>query len=274
MTTMSPTLRTVRRAIACLASVALGVRSFQLYHGSAHTLTDRVFIDLSLAIPFVAGAMIWSRFLAAQLLARGAWWSMLLCTCLISVTSGEHEPIMGLVIGCNAIALLAAGGIGLENRKAFAPVAFRGTLLIALMLAMADAGAFAWFGLGNAVFDHSYSVAMVVPFMILGVIGLLRLRTWGLVVSLAANLAIATLAATGVLNLPSPLRQLFIGSAVLQMIIPLPMLVAIIRKQPPRPAAWPRARKLAPALIVCSLAALALYATYVHDGALIHVRGW
>jgi hypothetical protein len=271
---MSPTIRTVRRAIACLASVALGVRSFELYHGHAHTLTDRVFTDVTLAIPFLAGALIWSRLLAAQLLARGAWWSMLLCTCLISVTTGYHEPVMGFVVGANALALLAAGGIGLENRKAFAPVAFRGTLLIALVLAMADAGAFAWFGLGSALFDHSWSVALVVPFMIAGVVGLLRLRTWGLFVSLATNLAIAILAGTGLLNLPSPLRQLFIGSAILQMIVPLPMLVSIIRKQPPRAAGWPRVRALAPALIVCAIAALALYATYLHDGALIHVRGW
>jgi hypothetical protein len=272
MTTMS-TLRTIRRSIACLASVALGARGVQLSHGHLHTLPDVVFTYGTLAIPFIAGALIWSRHIGAQLLARGAWWSMLLCSCLIAITTNRHDSFEALAAGCTALALLAAGGVGLDNRKAFAPVAFRGTLLIALVLAMADAGAFAWFGIGSAMFDQSWSVLIVVPFMLAGVIGLLRLRTWGLFVSLATNLAIAILAATGVLNLPSPLRQLFIGSAILQMIIPLPMLVAIIRKQPPRPMAWPRARTLAPVVIVCAVVGLALYATYVHDGALIHVRG-
>lgn len=269
---MSPTTRTVRRALACLASLALGVKFFLLLHSEGDTAGSKLFIDATIAVPFGAAALIWSRRLAAQLLARGAWWSMLLCAGLIAVTSGDDVQTIGaFTAGCTAIALLAAGRTGLEDRAGFAPVAFRGTLLVALVLAMADAGAFTWLGAGNAIFDHSWSVLMMVPPMILGVIGLLRLRTWGLFVSVATNAAIATLASTGVLNLPGPVRQLFICSAILQMVVPLPMIVAILRKQPPSADAWRRSRAIAPMVIVSAVAALAVYATYFHTGPLIHV---
>jgi hypothetical protein len=264
--------RTIRRAIACLASVALGVKFFHLTVAQTNTLSSEAFWYTTLAVPFVAGALIWSRRLTAQLLARGAWWSMLLGSGLIVIATDWGEQPLGIfVVACSAVALLAAGGTGLEQRQSFAPVAFRGTLLIALVLAMADAGAFTWFGIGNAVFEHSWSVLLMVPAMVAGVIGLMRLRTWGLLVSLTTNVAIATLAYFHVLNLPSPLRQLFIGSAILQMIVPLPMIVSIIRKQPPRPARWSRARAIAPMVIVSAVAALALYAAYIHHGALIHI---
>ncbi len=263
---------TIRRAIACIASLALGVRFFLLLHHEGDTLGSNLFIDATIAIPFAAGALIWSRRLAAQLLARGAWWSMLLCAGLIAITTPyDLQKIGAFTAACTALALLAAGATGLESRPGFAPVAFRGTLLVALVLAMADAGAFSWLGIGNAVFDHSWSVLMMVPPMIAGVIGLLRLRTWGLFVSLATNAAIATLALAGVLNLPSPVRQLFIGSAILQMIVPLPMIASIIRRQPPSADAWRRTRTIAPMVIVSAVAALALYATYVHAGPLVHV---
>jgi len=142
---------------------------------------------------------------------------------------------------------------------------------VALVLAMADAGAFLWFGIGNAMFDHSWSVLLMVPLMIAGVIGLLRLRTWGLIVSLVTNLAIAILAVTHILNLPSPLRQLFVGSAVLQMLVPLPMIVAIVRDRAPSADAWRRTKVVVPVLIVIGTAALSLYAAFVHHGPLVRV---
>lgn len=262
----------IRRVLACLASFAIGVRFFQLFHHEANHVADRLFIDATILVPFAAGALIWWPALAAQLLARGAWWSMLLCGGLVAVTADDSFQALGALLASGtAIALLAAGRTGLGARPGFAPVAFRGTLLVALVLAMADAGAFTWFGVGNAMFEGSYSVLLVVPAMAAGVIGLLRLRTWGLVVSLATNLAVAILAATGVLALPGPVRPLFIGSAVLQLLVPLPMIVAIVRRRPPAAEAWSRVRVLAPMLIIVAIAALALYATYIQRGPLVPV---
>jgi hypothetical protein len=135
---------------------------------------------------------------------------------------------------------------------------------------MADAGAFAWFGLGDAIFAHRYSVLAIVPFMILGVIGLLQLRTWGLSVGIVTNLAIVILAATGVLDLPGPLRSLFIGSAALQLVIPLPMIVSIVRGRAPRPDAWRRTKVVVPAVVVLAIAALCQYA-WLAPGPLLRV---
>lgn len=261
----------IRTTLASLASLAIAARIYLLL-GSWRSGVQDIFQGLTLAVPVVAGLLIWSRRLPAQLLARGAWWAMLLFAAILSITSPSYGRSLGaFVAACCAIALLAAGGRGLDNRGRFAPVAFRGTLLVALVLAMADAGAFAWFGLGNAIFEHSYSVIVIVPLMVAGVVGLLQLRTWGLVVGLVANLTIVILAATGVLNLPSPLRQLFIGSAALQMVVPLPMIVSILRGRAPRPDAWRRTKAIVPAVVVLAIAALCLYACLLHHGPLLRM---
>jgi hypothetical protein len=250
----------------------IGVIFFRTWQGQAHREMERLFCDATVAVPFVAGALIWLPRLPAQLLARGAWWSMLLFGALLSLTADMTDRHSGARVAiCAAIGLLASGSIGLENRGRFAPVAFRGTLLVALVLAMADAGGFLWFGTGNAVYMHSWSVLAMVPAMVIGVVGLLQLRVWGLIVSLATNAAIAVLALTHVLALPSPLRELFVGSAVLQLVVPLPMLVAIVRHRAPPADAWRRTKAIVPAVIIAAIAGLSIYAAYVHHGRLLAV---
>jgi len=61
------------------------------------------------------------------------------------------------------------------------------------------------------------------------VIGLLRLRTWGLLVSVACNVVVAVLAAADLLGVADKVRWIFIGSAVVQLLIPLPMWLTIVR---------------------------------------------
>jgi hypothetical protein len=269
-----PPSRTVRRVIASLCSFAVGVKLALMVRTGidAGDTIDILFTAATVAVPFVAGALVWSRRLPAQLLARAAWWSMLLCSALMAIAfDHEVQNVGALVTAFTAAALLAAGGTGLGDRPGFAPVAFRGTLLVALVLAMADTGAFAWLGAGNAIYDHSWSVLVMVVPMVAGVAGLLRLRTWGLFVGLATNVAIAALASLHVLALPPPVRQLFVGSAIVQMIVPLPMIVSILRKRPSRADAWRRTRAIAPAVVIATIAALALWAACVQGGPLFRV---
>jgi hypothetical protein len=265
----------LRRLVASGASLALGIRFYQLVTSAHSNAREQVFYAATVAIPVVAAGLIWSSKLPAQLLARGAWWSMLLAATLLAMTSGsELGHVGGFTALMSALALLAAGRTGLDRADRFAPAAFRGTLLVSLVLAMADTGAFAWFGTGNAMFDHSWSVLMMLPPMLAGVIGLLQLRTWGLIVSLTTNLAIAILAKAHVLDLVSPLRELFIGSALLQMLVPLPMIVAIVRGRAPSPDAWRRVKRIAPIVViavVASAATLAVYAGYLHHGRLLRI---
>jgi hypothetical protein len=267
-----PGLR-LRRFVACVASFTVGALLFHTLEGDGESgrLTERLFLDSVIVVPVVAAGLIWSSALVAQLLARGAWWSMLLVGGLIALTGGHSERHLGATIAiCNAIALLAAAGSSMtESRGRFAPVAFRGTLLVALVLAIADAGAFTWFGIGNAIFDGKISVLLVVPLMLAGVIGLLRMRTWGLIVSLCTNLAIAILAMCRVLALPGPMRALFIGTAVLQLLVPIPMLIAIVRGRAPSPDSFRRIKIVLPVVMILAVVAISIYGAFVHERALV-----
>jgi len=268
---MSSMSTTIRRAVACLASLAIGIRMYVAFHraGDDEGTASRLFILATIGVPIVAAGLVWIRRLPTQLLARGTWWALLLGTTLVACTaSGDLRELGAFNAAACAVALIAAGNTGLESPR-FTPVAFRGTLIVALVLAMADTGAYAWFGAGNAVYEHSWSVLMMVPPMIIAVVGLLRLRTWGLMASVATNLAVVALASANVLALPSPIRKLFIASALLQLIVPLPMIASIVRGRTPDPAAWRRTRAVVPVVAIATLVAISLYAAYVHQGALL-----
>jgi hypothetical protein len=267
-----PAVWNIRRSVASAASIAVGVSLYRVWcaDGSSREL-ERVFVDATIAFPFAVGGLIWIPRLPVQLLARGAWWSLLLLNAVMALVGDAEDRHAGANAATfTALALLAVGSGGLDNRGWFAPVAFRGTLLIALVLAIADAGAFLWFGTGSAVYNHSWSVLAMVPAMVVGVIGLLQLRVWGLIASLATNVTIAILALTDVLSLPSPLRELFVGSAVVQLVVPLPMVVAMVRHRAPSADAWRRTKAAVPPLLIASIALLSVYAAYIHHGNLLH----
>jgi hypothetical protein len=172
---------------------------------------------------------------------------------------------------CCAAALLLAGRAGLDAASGrFRPVAFRGTLVLSLVLALADAGSLSFCTFGTAMSgwrDAGAALALGALALLacVGVVGLLRLRTWGLLVALASNLLVGTLALTGALPLPPPLRWLFMGTAGLQLIVPLPMLVTIVRRRPPPPDRWQRFRSVATTVAILGLAAFVAYAGIVRE---------
>ena len=266
---MRPTFVTARRVIASLASLAIGVR---LYESMPHAseLREQLFGGATVAVPIAAASLVWIDRIPTQLLARGAWWSMLLIGTLIAISGGHRDGIMGATIAmCSATALLASGGVGLASRGRFAPVAFRGTLLLSLVLAIADTGAISWFSTGLATFDHTYWPIALAIVMAIGVIGLVRLRTWGLIMNVLANVAVMALILTHTLPLPSPLRELFLGSAAVQLVIPLPMLAAVVRGRTPDPDAWRRTKRIAPVVIIVAIAVFAAYGAFACRGHLI-----
>jgi hypothetical protein len=267
---VKPTLATARRLVACLASLAIGVKLYLLIPlTDSHDVREAVFTGATIAVPFIAAALVWTNRLTAQLLARGAWWSMLLLA-MLAAMSGRRDAGFGVfVASCSAGALLAAGGAGLASRGRFAPVAFRTTLLVSLVLAIADTGAITWFSVGEATFDHKYAMPCIAVPMIVGVIGLVRLRTWGLIVNALTNAAIIALVHASVLPLPSPLRQLFIASAAVQLVIPLPMFVSIVRGRAPSPDAWRRTKTIVPIAMILAIVGASLYGAYACHGRLI-----
>jgi hypothetical protein len=177
----------------------------------------------------------------------------------------------GPAFGCHlavtsAFSLLVAGTIGLgEDGGRFRPAAFRGTLMLALVLAIADSATLLWFGTMQAVEDRSFRILLLLPPMIAGVVGLLQLRTWGLLVSLACNVAVAALAAAAVLDLPPPLRWMLVATAILQLLVPVPMWISIARRRGPPPDRWRRAKRIVSTVVIAGIAALSLFFTYVYE---------
>jgi hypothetical protein len=216
----------------------------------------------------IAAAAIWSRRLGAQLLARGCWWCVLVIGTLALVQKTGYDPqnlrLTGALLGV-AVALLAVGRSGLKASEGrFQPVAFRGTLMLSLVLAIADGVTLTFLNLGPLIDgDSQASSPVLVAFealTILGIVGLIRLRTWGLLIALASNVLVGTLALTGALPVDGQIRVLFAATALVQLIVPLPMLVTLIRRRPPPPDRWERFRAVGAQVAILTMGAACVYA--------------
>ena len=217
--------------MATAASVAIAAILFATFFANRGGVQEALWFLLAavVAAPAAAGGAIWTRILALQLLARATWWVLLLYAGFILATGATDGRVIAIAVA-SACALLAAGRVDLDGDAGrFKPGAFRGTLTVMLVLAMADAGSFAWIALIRMVDGHIPLMIVFVPPMIAAVIGLLRLRTWGLLVSVACNVVVAVLAAADLLGVADKVRWIFIGSAVVQLLIPLPMWLTIVR---------------------------------------------
>jgi hypothetical protein len=257
---------TVRRVVASLASLAIGALFAAHLYAADIREPARVLWTIFVGAPALAAGAIWTRPMWAQLLARGFWWSFLLFGAFMTVTSGGSDRTLGAEWAvAGAAALLAAGRLGLDAVDGrFRPVAFRGTLVLALVLAMADLLLFLWVGILDAAGGHG-GLLLLLPPMAAGVIGLLRLRTWGLLVGIATNLLIVTLMATELLHVPHwSVRVLIVSSAVAQLIVPLPMLVTIATRRAPGPDRWRRARTIGATCVILALAGVSTCWSVLH----------
>jgi hypothetical protein len=200
-----------------------------------------------------SAALIWRRHVGGQLLARAVWWSNLLLGTLIASSGANNErTIAALLALFTGGALIAVGRADLDEATpsgSFLPTAFRGTLICMLVMAMADAQSLLLFGaleltephrFAGALLPRALPIAIAAP-LLLSVIGLYRLRLWGLLLNLAASLALAVLAVTSTLDLPGPLLVAYTVTAAAQWLAALPLLVALVRHR--APTAGPPLRK-------------------------------
>jgi len=260
----------IRRALAALVSV--GMTSVMVWAMHAEHILGLRWLPLVLLMsaPVLAAASIASRRVGLQLLARGIWWSFLLLGGLISTMIGVEDDGKS-AYPCaftlaNAFCLLVAGTTGLdEGGGRFRPAAFRGTLLLAMVLAIADTVTLLWIGSLQAVEERAFGTLLLVPGMILGVVGLLRLRTWGLLLSLACNVLVALLASTAVLKMPAELRWMLTATAVAQMLVPVPMWIAIARRRLPPPDRFRRLKRVASTAVIVGIAASSVYFTFFYS---------
>jgi len=212
----------------------------------------------------------------AQVLARAVWWQALVLGGLLCCCGNSREGTAGLVLALGSgTALLALGRGGLEGEapsRWFKPLAFRGVLITAITMALADAQVLLlWGGLRaeervDAGWGPNFDAWLLLgcgAVMLLAVYGLLRLRVWGMVLTVVANVVIAWLAASRTLEIPREAGYALVATAVVQLLLPIPIVVAFVRKTTPRPptiSTWRYAvaASVVALLMVCAVGAVIL----------------
>jgi hypothetical protein len=199
----------------------------------------------------------------SQLVARSAWWASLVLGTLIAVAGGSSDAERGVLLAMTAgIALLAMGRLGLDEGEgsAFRPVAFRATLTIGMIMAVADAQALALFGAlklqegGWKEGDpgpQAFLLLLSASVLVVAITGLYRLRVWGLFLATLCAAGVAVLSVAGAYGLPDPLRAGMALTSTAQVLLPVPILVAIFRGKPVAAPRTPsRLARIAPAALV------------------------
>ena len=249
----APQIPRVRLSTAAVATVFAGLGFLMLFlrpaMGTETFAGDgRLKLQVAALLPVFVLAWAFRRLsqprLGAQLLCRAAWWSSLVVGLLISVNYGETpDKVLGSIIAvASAVALLSVGERGLDMQEPdspFAPVRFRGHLLLALVMAAADALTLAFSGLLQlrlgmrgwnllSTLDHAGPTIVAATIMGIAVWGVFRLRTWALLLNLVANIAIAYLALEGTLGLSPSVSVSLATTAAVQCFIPVPILAAAL----------------------------------------------
>ena len=216
-------------------------------------------------------ALVYRDHLPSQLLVRaGLWSNLILGTLLATSASGDGE--IGVVMAlATAAGLLALGRSGLDAPSdRFAPVAFRGSLILALVMALADTQSLALFGAIGLERQDGGATLGCAALMLVALVGLYRLELWGLVLNLVANVLIAGLAFSAVLDLPKPIVFALCTTALIQIALPAPLVLAMIRGKAPEPSGrFDRLRAAIVPAVVVGLGGLAILGMLA-DGRLIH----
>lgn len=250
-------LRLALAAIGCVIA-GLGFSGFVVDDPDVWPLA------MPMLLLFGSAALLFRAHLPSQLLVRAVLWSNLVLGTLISMTGGSSELELGAMLAVgSAMGLVSLGRHGLDlPSEDFAPAAFRGSLVLTLVMALADTQSLALFGALHL--DHSPSESLPLlacaGFMLVALYGLYHLKLWGLVLNIVANVVIAGLAFTGVLDLPDPIVFALCTTAMIQLALPVPLVVSVVRgKAPtPSPSLVPWRAAVVP-LISVSMALMAIY---------------
>lgn len=183
------------REVSPARKLLIAVTSLAALVGSLFALTPvggesfHWFLCLPVIGLFLAGVAALLVPLPAQLFARAVQWSNLGLGFVLTILGSGRERNGGLflALGCGS-ALLAMGRQGLvegERRAGFVPVAFRSSLLLLLVLALADAQSFGLFGAARFDQDTAFGGGLLVAAFLLGCgfLLLMRLSLAGLVVN-------------------------------------------------------------------------------------------
>jgi hypothetical protein len=226
---------------ACMAVVVLGfVAMAALEFTQPAYMRNGRSVAAILPIASMLMCMRWIRVreLGKQMLVRALVWSTLVIGVLLSTFGFHPFATCGIPIslGAGAALLLLDGkGLGVSSAQ-FRPTAFRNHLLIALVLATADAQTLLFSAavqLGSG-YDPLLTLRDTLPSLACGglmaaaVVGIYKLRTWALLLNLVANVGIAYLAMSGVIGLSLPVASALAATATVQLLLPVPILAAAL----------------------------------------------
>lgn len=175
-----------------------------------------------------------------QMLARGIVWSSLVVGVLIACFEGFMYAVPGAIVAtfC-AMALIRLRGRGLEpgpGDDLFRPVAFRTHLVLALVMACADAQTLCFAAVLQLANDLRYHLgpssgiltSACAFVMIAAVWGVYRLRVWGLLLNVLGNVVIAWLALYGALRLEFPIGATLAITATFQLLLTVPLIATVL----------------------------------------------
>ena len=238
---------------------------------------DGSFVPLPALLPGIAVLLFHGRTLPAQMIARAAIWSAVILGMLFAHLERPPHHASAMVVS-GALALLVAGRAAASaGPGAFQPVAYQKTLSLSLVLALADTltlwmwTAFALLGGARTADTLGFFACAMIT--LVSVIGLYRLRLWGLALGVLANIGIAIVFGADLIRVHE-LKLVFIATALAQLLVALPVLVGVIRRRPMELPAWLQhsSRVLFPAALVAVIA-LALQPLFGRS-VLIEIAMW
>lgn len=251
-----------RRVIATLGALAAALT---MLLDAAISVQRGAPVIVTLAVPVVlllaSSAWIQRPTFSSQLLARAVWWAYLVFGVMWSLGPAESLPLLGGVVGLGCgIGLLAAerGGLmGASTGVRFDPVAVRGTLVVSIIVAMADAqvlGLLSTVGLEAGVsIPRNVGLGACALALATGAWGLSRLRAWAVGLNLVATVAgvVILVAAPSSGGALAPVLGLSVAVQLL-----LPARIAWVRRTGVRPGR--AAKTWAASAIVVAVMSLAL----------------
>jgi hypothetical protein len=201
----------------------------------------------------------------SQLVVRSVWWANLVLGTLIALSDRGREGHVGALLAvAMGTALLTMGRLGLDEGEgtAFRPIAFRTTLTLGMVMAVADAQALALFGAlklppegwKESADERLPQAAMLLVsagLLVAAIAGLYRLRVWGLFLATMCAAGVCALSVTDSFGLPSPLGTGMALTSAVQVLLPMPVFVAILGGRPVAATSSPsRLARLVPGALV------------------------
>lgn len=260
-------LATLNALVAVYAMYRLGPRTVAHDFSTGTHSGPWLVLWLPVSLLFVSAILVHRRSIGAQLLARAIWWSNLVLGVLISSAGNGHERKIAVVLAlASGLALLVSGREQLETSPGrFAPIAFRGSFTAILVMALADVQSLFLFGMLSSMDNggrgtSAVALLSVAIAMMIAVIGLFRLRAWGLVLAAISNVALVLVAMRFGGFLPELLIQAYVLSAAVQLALMVPIVRALLRggtqASPPKLG---RRVAIVSSLFILGLMALSLY---------------